>query len=428
MQEQRQWQKPEKVVLFAVTEKGEIKKAEDSLIELAELTQTAGGEVVGQMIQPLEAVNKRTYLGKGKVEELKALVEAVGAQAVIADDELAPSQIRNLEEALGVKVLDRALLILDIFAQRAATREGLLQVEAAQLADSLTRLIGEGHALSRQGGGIGTRGAGEKKLETDRRHIRLRLGILRKELKELEAQREMNREVRRKQGYPLIAIVGYTNAGKSSLLNKLTEADVLAEDKLFATLDTTTRALALSSKQTVMLTDTVGFIRKLPHHLVEAFRSTLEEAAVADLILHVVDGANPFEEKHRQVVYETLAQIGADQIPVITVFNKKDIWPEEIVLRDEMAEMTASVSVRTGDGLEELLAKIEEMIRNLKPYIRTTIPYADGQKVDFIRRYGQVVKEEYTENGTYLEAYLEEAYIRKLGLKEEKHEQSGSDF
>lgn len=428
MQEQRQWQKPEKVVLFAVTEKGEIKKAEDSLIELAELTQTAGGEVVGQMIQPLEAVNKRTYLGKGKVEELKALIEAVGAQAVIADDELAPSQIRNLEEALGVKVLDRALLILDIFAQRAATREGILQVEAAQLADSLTRLIGEGHALSRQGGGIGTRGAGEKKLETDRRHIRLRLGILRKELKELEAQREMNREVRRKQGYPLIAIVGYTNAGKSSLLNKLTEADVLAENKLFATLDTTTRALALSSKQTVMLTDTVGFIRKLPHHLVEAFRSTLEEAAVADLILHVVDGANPFEEKHRQVVYETLAQIGADQIPVITVFNKKDIWPEEIVLRDEMAEMTASVSVRTGDGLEELLTKIEEMIRNLKPYIRTIIPYADGQKVDFIRRYGQVVKEEYTENGTYLEAYLEEAYIRKLGLKEEKHEQSGSDF
>ena len=420
MQEQKQWQKPEKVVLFAVTEKGEVKKAEDSLIELAELTQTAGGEVVGQMIQPLEAVNKRTYLGKGKVEELKALVEAVGAQAVIADDELAPSQIRNLEEALGVKVLDRALLILDIFAQRAATREGILQVEAAQLADSLTRLIGEGHALSRQGGGIGTRGAGEKKLETDRRHIRLRLGILRKELKELEAQREMNREVRRKQGYPLIAIVGYTNAGKSSLLNKLTEADVLAEDKLFATLDTTTRALALGSKQTVMLTDTVGFIRKLPHHLVEAFRSTLEEAAVADLILHVVDGANPFEEKHRQVVYETLAQIGADQIPIITVFNKKDIWPEDIVLRDEAAEAVVSVSVRTGEGLEELLTKIEEMIRHLKPYIRTTIGYADGQKVDFIRRYGQVIKEEYTENGTYIEAYLEEAYIRKLGLKEER--------
>lgn len=420
MTEREQGQKPEKVVLFAVTEKGEVKKAEDSLIELAELAQTAGGEVAGQMIQPLEAVNKRTYLGKGKVEELKALIEAVGAQAAIADDELAPSQIRNLEEALGIKVLDRALLILDIFAQRATTREGILQVEAAQLADSLTRLIGEGHALSRQGGGIGTRGAGEKKLETDRRHIRVRLGILRKELKELEAQREMNREVRRKQGYPLIAIVGYTNAGKSSLLNKLTAADVLAEDKLFATLDTTTRKLELSSKQTVMLTDTVGFIRKLPHHLVEAFRSTLEEAAVADLILHVVDGANPFEEKHRQVVYETLAQIGADQIPVITVFNKKDIWPEDIVLRDPMAEAAVSVSVRTGEGLDVLLAKIEEMIRRLKPYIRTTISYADGQKIDFIRRYGQVVKEEYTENGTYIEAYLEEAYIRKLGLQEEK--------
>lgn len=420
MKEQMQWQSPEKVVLFAVTEKGEVKKAEESLIELAELTQTAGGEVVGQMIQPLEAVNKRTYLGKGKVEELKALVEEVGAQAAIADDELAPSQIRNLEEALGVKVLDRALLILDIFAQRAVTREGILQVEAAQLADGLTRLIGEGHALSRQGGGIGTRGAGEKKLETDRRHIRVRLGMLRKELKELEAQREIGREVRRRQGYPLIAIVGYTNAGKSSLLNKLTEADVLAEDKLFATLDTTTRSLTLGSKQTVMLTDTVGFIRKLPHHLVEAFRSTLEEAAVADLILHVVDGANPFEEKHRQVVYETLAQIGADKIPVITVFNKKDIWPGGIVLKDPVAEMAVSVSVRTGEGLEELLLKIEEMIRRLKPYIRTTISYADGQKVDFIRRYGQVVKEEYTENGTYIEAYLEDAYIRKLGLKEEK--------
>ena len=420
MKEQMQWQSPEKVVLFAVTEKGEVKKAEESLIELAELTQTAGGEVVGQMIQPLEAVNKRTYLGKGKVEELKALVEEVGAQAVIADDELAPSQIRNLEEALGVKVLDRALLILDIFAQRAVTREGILQVEAAQLADGLTRLIGEGHALSRQGGGIGTRGAGEKKLETDRRHIRVRLGMLRKELKELEAQREIGREVRRRQGYPLVAIVGYTNAGKSSLLNKLTEADVLAEDKLFATLDTTTRSLTLGSKQTVMLTDTVGFIRKLPHHLVEAFRSTLEEAAVADLILHVVDGANPFEEKHRQVVYETLAQIGADKIPVITVFNKKDIWPGGIVLKDPVAEMAVSVSVRTGEGLEDLLLKIEEMIRRLKPYIRTTISYADGQKVDFIRRYGQVVKEEYTENGTYIEAYLEDAYIRKLGLKEEK--------
>ncbi len=416
MKERDQSQTQERLVLFAVTEKGEVKKAEDSLIELTELAQTAGGEVVGKMIQPLEARNKKTYLGKGKVEELRELIEETGAQAAVADDELSPSQIRNLEEALGIKVLDRALLILDIFAQRATTREGILQVEAAQLADGLTRLIGEGHALSRQGGGIGTRGAGEKKLETDRRHIRLRLGNLRKELKELEAQREMNREIRRKQGYPMVAIVGYTNAGKSSLLNKLTEAEVLAEDKLFATLDTTTRKLELSSKQMVMLTDTVGFIRKLPHHLVEAFRSTLEEAAVADLILHVVDGANPFEEKHREVVYETLEKIGADKIPVITVFNKKDIWQEHTILRDSLAELSVDVSVKTGEGLDILLAKVEEMIRRLKPYICTTISYADGQKVDFIRRYGQVVKEEYTESGTYIEAYLEEAYIRKLGL------------
>lgn len=419
MHELEQLQNPERLVLFAVTEKGEVKKAEDSLVELAELAETAGGEVVGTMIQPLEAKNKKTYIGKGKVEELKELIHETNAQAAIADDELSPSQIRNLEEELGIKVLDRALLILDIFAQRATTREGILQVEVAQLADGLTRLIGEGHALSRQGGGIGTRGAGEKKLETDRRHIRSRLNTLRKELKELEGQRDMNREIRKKQGFPLIAIVGYTNAGKSSLLNKLTEADVLAEDKLFATLDITTRKLSLESKQTVMLTDTVGFIRKLPHHLVEAFRSTLEEAVVADLIIHVVDGANPFEEKHRQVVYETLAQIGADKIPVLTVFNKKDIWPENTILRDDMAEATVYASVKTGEGLAELLAKIEEIIRRLKPYICTTISYADGQKIDFIRRYGQVVVEEYREDGIYIEAYLEEAYIQKLDLKRE---------
>ncbi|MDO4765588.1 MAG: GTPase HflX [Eubacteriales bacterium] len=417
MNELEQMMQPEKLILFAVTEKGEVKKAEDSLVELAELADTAGGQVVGTMIQPLEARNKKTYIGKGKVEELKELIEETGAAAAIADDELSPSQIRNLEEALGVKVLDRALLILDIFAQRATTREGILQVEAAQLADGLTRLIGEGHALSRQGGGIGTRGAGEKKLETDRRHIRARLSAVRKELKELEEQREMGREVRKKQGFPQIAIVGYTNAGKSSLLNKLTEADVLAEDKLFATLDTTTRKLSLSSKQTVMMTDTVGFIRKLPHHLVEAFRSTLEEATVADIILHVVDGANPFEEKHREVVYETLAKIGAEKIPVITVFNKKDIWPEGTVLKDSVADQTVYVSVKTGEGLPDLMGKMEEMIRHLKPYIRTTISYSDGQKVDYIRRYGQVVKEEYREDGTYMEAYLEEAYIQKLGLK-----------
>ena len=419
MNELEQMQQPERLLLFAVTEKGEVKKAEDSLIELAELAQTAGGEVVGTMIQPLESRNKKTYIGKGKVEELKALVEETQAQAAVADDELSPSQIRNLEEELGIKVLDRALLILDIFAQRASTREGILQVEIAQLADGLTRLIGEGHALSRQGGGIGTRGAGEKKLETDRRHIKERLSTLRKELKELESLREMNREARKKQGFPLVAIVGYTNAGKSSLLNALTEANVLAEDKLFATLDTTTRKLTLGSKQTVMMTDTVGFIRKLPHHLVEAFRSTLEEAAVADLIVHVVDGANPFEQKHREVVYETLTKIGADKIPVITVFNKKDIWQPDVILRDDHAEEVVYLSVKTGEGLGELTVKIQEMIRKLKPYICTTIPYAEGHKIDFIRRYGQVVKEEYRENGTYVEAYLEEAYIQKLNLKKE---------
>lgn len=418
MNELEQLQGKEKLVLFAVTEKGEVKKAEDSLIELAELADTAGAEVVGRMIQPLEGRNKKTYIGKGKVEELKALLEETGAVGAVADDELSPSQIRNLEEELGVKVLDRALLILDIFAQRATTREGILQVETAQLADSLTRLIGEGHSLSRQGGGIGSRGAGEKKLETDRRHIRARLGVLRRELKELEALREMNREARKKQGYPLVAIVGYTNAGKSSLLNKLTEADVLAEDKLFATLDTTTRKLSLESKQTVLMTDTVGFIRKLPHHLVEAFRSTLEEAAVADLIIHVVDGANPFEEKHRGVVYETLEQIGADKIPVITVFNKKDLWDADTILRDDRAEEVIYASVKNGEGLEELVSKIGEQIRKLKPYIKTIIPYADGHKIDFIRRYGQVVVEEYKEDGTYVEAFLEDAYIQKLGLKE----------
>lgn len=413
---------PDRLILFAVSPKGEAKKAEDSLIELADLVQTAGGQVVGQIIQPLEAKNKKTYIGKGKVEELKALVQDLEADGVVADDELSPSQIRNLEGDLGVKVLDRALLILDIFAQRATTREGILQVEVAQLADSLTRLVGQGHALSRQGGGIGSRGAGEKKLETDRRHIRLRLSNLRQELKDLEAQRQISRQVRKKQGYPLVAIVGYTNAGKSSLLNKLTDATVLAEDKLFATLDTTTRKLTLASKQTIMMTDTVGFIRKLPHHLVEAFRSTLEEVVQADLILQVVDGASPFEAKHREVVYETLAYIGAHQIPVLTVFNKQDIWGPEVVLRDDRAQAVAYVSVKTGAGLDDLITKIEDLIRRLKPMIKTTIAYDQGQKVDFIRRYGQVVTEDYRPEGTYMEAYLEEAYIQKLGLKEEANE------
>jgi len=351
----------EKVILVGVsTQDGD--DAEDSIEELADLAATAGAWVVGVLMQNRAKIHPGTYVGKGKLEELKELVLAMDATGIICDDELSPAQIKNMEEALDTKVMDRTLLILDIFADRASTSEGKIQVELAQLRYRMSRLTGLGKSLSRLGGGIGTRGPGEKKLETDRRHIERRVSQLKKELDDVVRHRDMVRRRRDKASKKVAAIVGYTNSGKSTLLNALTNAGVLEEDKLFATLDPTTRKLRLENGETILLTDTVGFIRKLPHHLIEAFKSTLEEARYADLILHVVDASNPQREKQMHIVYETLQDLGIMDKPIITLFNKQDKAELEEMepMRDFKSDKSLKISARTGEGLKELKALLED--------------------------------------------------------------------
>lgn len=417
----------EEPVLLAGVALSDYDDTDQSLDELEELAATAGAAVVGRVIQNRERVHPGTYLGKGKLEEVKALAAELGAVGVICDDELSPAQLRNMEDALSLKVMDRTLVILDIFASRARTREGKLQVELAQLKYRATRLVGLRSSLSRLGGGIGTRGPGETKLEVDRRLIHERIGHLKAELKDVERHREVTRQQREKNHVPVAAIVGYTNAGKSTLLNRLTGAGVLEEDKLFATLDPTTRSLALSGKEEVLLTDTVGFIRKLPHHLVEAFGSTLEEAKYADLIIHVVDCSNPQMELQMHVVYETLARLGVTDQPVITVFNKADLLQSRAaaggshqnepgaypggfgqtgVFKDFKAERTLMLSAKTGEGLEELKEAIGQVLRAGKVYLEKLFPYDQAGKLQIIRKYGTLLSEEYTEDGVAVEAYV----------------------
>lgn len=403
MEEIRQEQK-ERVILIAVAERQE--EAEESLDELEELAKTAGAETAARVIQIRETPHPATYIGKGKIDEVNALLYGTDATGVICDDELSPAQIGNLERMLDTKVMDRTLLILDIFAGRAYTKEGNIQVELAQLKYRASKLTGQGTALSRLGGGIGTRGPGEKKLEMDRRLIRRRISHLKAELRDVIRHREVQRKQRQKHHVPVICIVGYTNAGKSTLLNYLTDAGVLEENQLFATLDPTTKSLELGSGQTVLLTDTVGFIRKLPHHLVDAFRSTLEEAKYSDLIFHVVDASNPQREKHMEVVYETLKQLGAVGSDVITVFNKMDLVEHDMVLKDPKAQMTVKISARTGEGVDELLSEAEELLQRKKLYIEKLYSYSEAGKIQMIRSYGQLVKEEYREDGIYVEAYI----------------------
>ncbi len=379
---------------------------EQSLDELAELAATAGAQVAGRVIQNREAIHPGTYLGKGKLEEIRELVWQTGATGVICDDELSPAQLRNMEDILQIKVMDRTLVILDIFAARANTREGKIQVELAQLRYRATRLVGLRNSLSRLGGGIGTRGPGEKKLEIDRRLIHQRIGQLKAELEDVKRHREITRQQRERNHVPVAAIVGYTNAGKSTLMNRLTGAGVLEEDKLFATLDPTTRSLTLSGKEKILLTDTVGFIRKLPHHLIDAFKSTLEEAKYADLILHVVDCANPQMETQMYVVYETLAQLGVTDKTVITVFNKKDLLEQPTVLKDFKAERTLMVSAATGEGMEELTDTIAEVLRAGKVYLEKLFPYSQAGRIQMIRQYGSLLSEEYTEDGIVVTAYV----------------------
>ena len=395
----------EKVILVAVADQ-DTTEAEESLDELEELVKTAGAEVAARVIQVRETPHPGTYIGKGKIDEVNALLYGTDATGIVCDDELSPAQISNLEEALDTKVMDRTLIILDIFAKRAFTREGKIQVELAQLKYRASKLTGQGRALSRLGGGIGTRGPGEKKLEMDRRLIRTRISRLKAELRDVVKHREVQRKQRQKNHLPVVCIVGYTNAGKSTLLNHFTNAGVYEEDQLFATIDPTTKSLDLSGGQTILMTDTVGFIRKLPHHLVEAFKSTLEEAKYSDLILHVVDASNPQKEKQMEAVYDTLKQLGANESLIITAFNKIDLLNGDEILKDPNAEAVVRISGKNGEGTDQLLEQIEKILQKQKLYLEKLYGYQEAGKIQLIRSHGQLLKEEYRDDGIYVEAYI----------------------
>ena len=395
----------ERVILIGICTARE-DDTEASLDELSELVRTAGADTVGRIIQNREAMHPSTYIGKGKMDEVRQMASAAGATGVVCDDELSAVQMRELEQALQIKVMDRTLVILDIFASRAVTSEGKIQVELAQLKYRQARLTGLGQSLSRLGGGIGTRGPGEKKLEMDRRLIRERIAQLNRELKAVKMHREVTRNQRKRTGIPVAAIVGYTNAGKSTLLNALTDAGVLQEDKLFATLDPTTRVLKLSGKQEILLTDTVGFIRKLPHHLIDAFRSTLEEAKYADYILHVVDASNPQMDIQMHVVYETLRELGIRDKKIVTLFNKQDIRTDDSVLRDFRADRTICLSARTKEGLEALKETLEELLREEKIYIERVYDYREAGLLSLIRKKGELLEADYEEDSIHVRAYV----------------------
>lgn len=401
-------QKPERVILVGVNEGGDEKEVRESLDELGELVKTAGAEPVAVLVQNREKIHPGTYIGKGKIEELRNALSLSQATGIVCDDELSPAQLKNLEQELETKVMDRTLIILDIFAGRAMTREGKIQVELAQLKYRASRLVGLRSSLSRLGGGIGTRGPGEKKLEIDRRLINDRISVLRREVEELKNHRSLAREKRSRNPIPVVAIVGYTNAGKSTLLNTLTDAGILAEDKLFATLDPTTRNYKLPGGQEVLLTDTVGFIRKLPHHLIDAFRSTLEEARYADLILHVVDSSSEQMDAHMDIVYETLKNLDVRDKQIITFFNKMDKLPENAdrIFKDLRADRTVCGSIKENQGLQELVDVLEKMISERSIYVEKVIPYAEAGKIQLIRQYGQLLGEEYTEGGIAIKAYI----------------------
>ena len=395
----------EKVILVGV-DTGSEDSVESSLDELAELARTAGAEVAGRLIQARDTVHPGTYVGRGKLLELKDLLWETDATGVICDDELSSTQLGNLESELSCKVIDRTLLILDIFAARALSGEGRIQVELAQLRYRASRLSGLGRSLSRLGGGIGTRGPGEKKLEMDRRLIRERISRLKRDLKDVEKHRELIRTQRKQSGLKVAALVGYTSAGKSSILNALTDAGILEDAMLFSTLDTTTRSLMLDRTQEILLTDTVGFIRKLPHHLVEAFKSTLEEAKYADIIIHVVDASNPRMDEQMHVVYDTLRQLGAEGKPVITLFNKQDRLEHEVRVRDFQADYTIPCSAKTEQGMEELKQALLEIIRRDQIYIERLYDFSDAGKIQIIRSRGQLISEEYVPEGIAVKAYV----------------------
>ena len=383
---------------------------EKSLDELIELGQTAGVETVAKVIQNREKIHPGTYIGKGKIEEVRELVIKHHADTVVCDDELTPAQFNNLSDMLDVKVIDRTVMILDIFAKRASTSEGKLQVELAQLRYRASHLVGGRSELSRLGGGIGTRGPGEQKLEMDRRLIKERITLVKRELEQVKRTRELTRKKRQENPTPVVAIVGYTNAGKSTLLNYLTGAGVLSEDQLFATLDPTTRKLVREDGEEMLFTDTVGFIRKLPHHLIRAFRSTLEEAKYADIILHVVDCSNPDLDMQMHTVYETLRKLEIGDKQIVTAFNKIDRLEGEQVLKDLRADRTVRISARSGEGVEEMLDALSELLKAGQVLIDKIIPYTDGSQINLLRKYGQVLEESYENDGTKVKAYVPREY------------------
>lgn len=404
----------EKFILVGIENSDNEGLIETYLDELEELVETAGATVVGRMVQKRESVHSAHYLGKGKVEELKNLVEYMDATGIVCDDELSPTQLTNLSNMIKVKIMDRTILILDIFASRAQSKEGKIQVELAQLKYSMSRLTGLGISLSRLGGGIGTRGPGETKLESDKRHLRHRIEQLNSELKDIETHRQILRTHRIKNKIPVVSIVGYTNAGKSTLLNKLTDANILAEDKLFATLDTTTRKIKLPNDSEILLTDTVGFIRKLPHHLIKAFRSTLEELKYSDILLHLVDVSNERCEEQMKVVYETIKDLNCIETPIITVYNKTD---KEVSLpfpTDNIARKCVKISAKYGTNLSELLNAIESTLQNSRKKIKVTIPYAQGNLVNMLHSQCEVLSEEHTADGIVIEAYVNDEMNLRL--------------
>lgn len=396
----------EKTILFA-SDLDDGQQVNDNLDELEELVKTAGAVVVGRLIQKKERIDNATYLGSGKVEELALLVEELGATTIVCDDELSPMQLTNLGQAINANVLDRTMVILDIFAGRANTREGKIQVELAQLKYRSSRLIGMRSSMSRLGGGIGTRGPGEKKLEIDRRLIRDRIAQLNRELEDVKQHRDTMRKQRMEGKLPIVSIVGYTNAGKSTLLNHLTDAGVLEEDKLFATLDPTSRNLKLNSGQEIIITDTVGFIKKLPHHLINAFRSTLEEAKYADVILHVVDVSNPHADEQILVVYETLRSLGVNDKPIVTAMNKIDKVDDIPIIKDLSADIVVSISAKKELGFEHLSDALTEIINKTRKYIEQLIPYTDAGIISRIHKSGTILEEDYREDGIFIRAYVD---------------------
>ena len=400
----------EKVILIGVCT-SENDDTEESLDELEELVKTAGAVTLEKVIQNRDSVHPGTYIGTGKIEEVRELAEEIGATGVVCDDELSPAQLRNLESELRMKVMDRTMVILDIFAKRAVTSEGKIQVEAAQLKYSLARLVGLRSSLSRVGGNmagsIGTRGPGEKKLEMDRRLIKERISMLNRQLKEVVKNREVQRHKRTQNPTKTVAIVGYTNAGKSTLLNTLTKAAVLEEDKLFATLDPTTRVLEKEDGQKILFTDTVGFISKLPHSLIRAFRSTLEEAKYADMILHVVDVSNPKYDLQMEVVYDTLRELNIGDKKVITAFNKMDCLEyKPDGLKDKNSEASLMISAKQKIGLDKLVEKIEEVLDEGMVKIEKVFAYDEAGKIQAIREFGRLEQEEYREDGIFVKAVI----------------------